>query len=348
MQQEDQQVLADALAWLAAGKRVWLVNVVRTWGVSPRPVGSWAALDENGLLSGSVSGGCIEDDLLHRLRAGEFNLPAPFFLDYGVDAEEAHRFGLPCGGSLRLLVEPALDRNALAELASQLAGGGVIAREIDASSGLVSLRPARPDEEARLDDKRFIAILGPRWRLLIIGAGQIARYLAPMAQAVGFAVTVTDPRFEAEDAWNPEISPMVRDMPDDFIAQWHPDARSAIVAISHDPKIDDMALLEALKSPAFYIGAIGSQSTQDQRRARLRHFDLDEHHINRLHGPVGLPIGSRTPPEIAVSIVAELVAARNGRGPQDRHPKLASRPAPAAPAIERQTICTYESEWRKT
>jgi xanthine dehydrogenase accessory factor len=313
MLQEDKQVLADTLKWLDRGQRVWLVTVVRTWGVSPRPVGSWAALHQDGLISGSVSGGCIEDDLAHRMKTGDLHRDAPFFLEYGIDADEAHRFGLPCGGTLKLLVEPAADHEKLRQLAALLDSGQVVAREVDTLTGAVMLRSAQAGEESRLAGSRFTAIRGPRWRLLIVGAGQIARYLAPMAQAVGFAVTVSDPRFEAEAAWSAEIAPMVRDMPDDFLARWRPDAHSAIVAVAHDPKIDDMALLEALKSPAFFVGVIGSQATQQKRRDRLRMFDLDERHISRLRGPVGIPIGSRTPPEIAVSIVADLVAARNRR-----------------------------------
>lgn len=323
MLQEDQQVLADALAWTGAGRRIWLITVVHTWGASPRPVGSWAVLSDDGLLAGSVSGGCIEDHLIERMKAGELDRTTPFFLDYGVDAVEAHRFGLPCGGTLRLLVEPAPERLALSELATMLSKGKMVARKLDIASGAVSLRPAWPGEAPRLADTHFLAVWGPRWRLLIVGAGQIARYLAPMAQAVGFAVTVVDPRFDAEAAWDHGIAPMVRDMPDDFIGSWHPDPHCAIVTVSHDPKIDDMALIDALRSPAYFVGAIGSHATQEQRRARLREFDLDDSHIERLHGPVGIDIGSRTPPEIAVSIVAALVAERN----RLHRPVTASQPA---------------------
>ncbi|HJV76117.1 MAG TPA: XdhC family protein [Noviherbaspirillum sp.] len=334
-------MLTDALAWCAAGKRVWIVTVVRTWGVSPRPVGSWAALNEDGLLSGSVSGGCVEDDLLHRLQAGELHRATPFFLEYGVRADEAHHFGLPCGGTLRLLVEPAPQRQQLDELAVGLECGNVVAREVEMATGTVSLRPAESGEDSQLAGNRFVAVWGPRWRLLIVGAGQIARYLAPVAQSVGFGVTVTDPRFEAEQAWNPQIAPMVRDMPDDFLAHWRPDAHSAIVAVAHDPKIDDMVLLEALKSPAFFVGVIGSHATQHKRRDRLRQFDLEEWQIGRLRGPVGLSIGSRTPPEIAVSIAAELIAVRNGK----KQPNPDSQQGPLAATTQifnRHTLACSE------
>lgn len=310
---EDQQVLHDALSWAAQGQKLWLVSVARTWGTAPRPVGSWAVIAADGRLSGSVSGGCIEDDLVARMRAGELDQPLPFLLKYGISADEAHRFGLPCGGSLQLVVEPAPALAMLRELQQRLASGERLMRSVDLRSGLVDCRSVALGDEAGLSDETFRAVLGPRWRLLIVGAGQIARYLAPMAQAVGFEVTVCDPRFEAEAAWDKTLAPMVRDMPDDYLLRWSPDPHSAVVAVSHDPKIDDMLLLEALKSNAFLIGAIGSQKNQAKRRERLLEFDLSPAQIDRLRGPVGLDIGSKTPPEIAVSIVAELVAVRSGK-----------------------------------
>ena len=310
---EDQQVLHDALSWAGQGQKLWLVSVARTWGTAPRPVGSWAVIAADGRLSGSVSGGCIEDDLVARMRAGELDQPLPFLLKYGISADEAHRFGLPCGGSLQLVVEPAPALPMLTELQQRLEQGERLLRSVDLAHGAVHCRALLPGDEAGLEDGMFRAVLGPRWRLLIVGAGQIARYLAPMAQAVGFEVTVCDPRFEAEAAWDKALAPMVRDMPDDYLLRWQPDPHSAVVAVSHDPKIDDMLLLEALKSNAFLIGAIGSQKNQAKRRERLLAFDLSPVQINRLRGPVGLDIGSKTPPEIAVSIVAELVAVRSGK-----------------------------------
>lgn len=310
---EDQQVLHDALNWAEQGQKLWLVSVARTWGTAPRPVGSWAVLASDGRLSGSVSGGCIEDDLVARMRAGELDQPSPFLLRYGITADEAHRFGLPCGGTLQLVVEPNPAPAMLAELQQRLQAGERLLRQLDLASGQVFCRTALDGDESGLAGEQFNAVLGPRWRLLIVGAGQIARYLAPMAQAVGFEVTVCDPRFEAETAWDKTLAPMVREMPDDYLLQWQADPHSAVVAVSHDPKIDDMLLLEALKSSAFLIGAIGSQANQAKRRERLLGFDLSPAQIDRLRGPVGLDIGSKTPPEIAVSIVAELVAVRSGK-----------------------------------
>lgn len=310
---EDQQVLHDALTWAEQGQKLWLVSVARTWGTAPRPVGSWAVLAGDGRLSGSVSGGCIEDDLVARMRSGELDRSGPFLLRYGITADEAHRFGLPCGGTLQLVVEPDPAPAMLAGLQQRLQAGERLLRQLDLASGQVCCRAALDGDESGLAGEQFNAVLGPRWRLLIVGAGQIARYLAPMAQAVGFEVTVCDPRFEAEAAWDKALAPMVRDMPDDYLLRWLPDPHSAVVAVSHDPKIDDMLLLEALKSNAFLIGAIGSQKNQAKRRERLLDFDLSPAQIDRLRGPVGLNIGSKTPPEIAVSIVAELVAVRSGK-----------------------------------
>lgn len=310
---EDQQVLHDALAWAAQQQPLWLVSVARTWGTAPRPVGSWAVLAGDGRISGSVSGGCIEDDLVARMRAGELDRPLPFALRYGVTADEAHRFGLPCGGTLELVVEPNPPLPMLRDLQQRLQAGERLLRSVNLATGEIRCRTATPDDVAGLDGEQFCAVLGPRWRLLIVGAGQIARYLAPMATAIGFDVSVCDPRFEAEAAWDSALAPMVREMPDDFLLGWRPDPHSAVVAVSHDPKIDDMVLLEALKSPAFFIGAIGSQANQAKRRERLAGFELSGAEIARLRGPVGLDIGSKTPPEIAVSIAAELVAVRSGR-----------------------------------
>ena len=153
---------------------------------------------------------------------------------------------------------------------------------------------------------------GPRWRLLLIGAGQVTRYLAQMAQALDYHVTVCDPRGEYADGWDFKEVPINRGYPDDVVVAMNLDAHSAVVAVTHDPKLDDAALLEALKSPAFYVGALGSQKNNDARRKRLADFDLAPSEIARLRGPVGLKIGSKTPPEIAVAILAEMTAVRRG------------------------------------
>ena len=329
MDSQDLQVLAALRGWAAEGHRAALVTVARTWGSAPRPAGAWMALRDDGRVQGSVSGGCIEDDLVARMRDGRIAGSQPFVLTYGGSRDEAARFGLPCGGTLELVVEPAPDLARLADLAVRIEAGQLVRREVDTASGDVAVADACRGERLAWDGRRLATLHGPRWRLLIIGAGQIGRYLAPMAQALDYAVSVCDPREEYSVEWNVPGAPLVPGMPDDVVAAMLPDPHTAIVALTHDPKLDDMALLEALKSPAFYVGALGSRGNNTARRARLlEYFDLSEAEVGRLHGPVGLPIGSRTPPEIAVSILAEMTAVKNGV-PVVRPEATASTPARA-------------------
>ena len=325
MDSQDLQVLAAVRRWRAEGHRVALVTVARTWGSAPRPAGAWMALRDDGRVQGSVSGGCIEDDMIARMLNGRIGGQQPFVLTYGVTREEANRFGLPCGGTLELVVEPAPDHALLAELAARLEGGQLVRREIDLADGRVRILDACRGEALHWDGHCLATVHGPHWRLLIIGAGQISRYLASMAQALDYAVTVCDPREAYSVEWDVPGAPLVAGMPDDVVTAMAPDPHSAIVALTHDPKLDDMALLEALKSPAFYVGALGSRVNNTARKARLlEYFDLSQDEVGRLHGPVGLHIGSRTPPEIAVSILAEMTAVKNGVS--------VARPEPALPA----------------
>ena len=226
------------------------------------------------------------------------------------------RFGLPCGGTLELVVEPAPDLVQLNKLRGQLAERKLAARRIDLAAATSSIKQATRDDELHWDGVCLTTVHGPRWRLLLIGAGQVSRYLAHMALALDYDVIVCDPRDEYAPAWDVPGTSLVTGMPDDSVTALGPDARTAIVALTHDPKLDDMALLEALKSPAFYVGALGSRLNSERRRERLTtHFDLRQADLDRLHSPVGLNIGSKTPPEIAVSILAQLIALRNGNPP---------------------------------
>lgn len=312
----DTQVLAAARRWANEGRRFALVTVARTWGSAPRPPGAWMILRDDGMVQGSVSGGCIEDDLIRRKLAGEFSDGPPQVVRYGVTQDEAHRFGLPCGGTLELVVEAAPDPAALDALAERIVGGQLVRRELDLASGRVCIHAGAAGDALAWDGATLSTPHGPAWRLLIIGAGQISRYLASMAQALGYRVLVCDPREEFAGEWDVPGAERVPGMPDDVVNELALDPRSAVVALTHDPKLDDMALLEALKSPAFYVGALGSQLNNDKRRARLlEYFDLTAAEVARLHGPVGLPIGSRTPPEIAVSILAEMTAVKNSVQP---------------------------------
>jgi xanthine dehydrogenase accessory factor len=310
MQSLDLDVLQRARDWKRAGHRVWLLTVAQTFGASPRPPGSLAAIRDDGILVGSVSGGCIEDDLVARRE--EYTGRTPAFARYGVTAEEARRFGLPCGGELEIIIEPGVRIDELEALLAHIASGRIVARHVELAGGDWSFDTARPTDECVRGAGRFTSIHGPRWRMLVIGASEIAHYLAEVASTVDFQVFVCDPREEYRGAWRAQGATWVEGMPDDAVLAFRPDGHSVILTVSHDPKLDDMALLEALKSEAFYVGAVGSKQTSAERRKRLAEFDLTAGQIAKLRGPVGLAIGSRTPPEIALSILADLVATRNG------------------------------------
>jgi len=312
MDNVDTQVLKKADEWLRGGRRVVLGTIVRTWGSAPRPVGSLVAIRDDGLVVGSVSGGCIEDDLVDRVRARALAADAPQRVKYGVTAEDAFKFGLPCGGTLELVLEPAGPQSQLGELLGRITDGRQTVRRLDMATGRVTLEEGSGRDVLRATETELTTVHGPRLRLLIIGAGQMTHYLAQMALACDYNVTICDPREEYADGWLVPGTLLVRTMPDDTVLEMKPDANTAIVALTHDPKLDDLALIEALKSNAFYVGAIGSQKNQAARKKRLVEFGVTEAQLERLHGPVGLKNGARTPPEIAVSIMAELTAQKYG------------------------------------
>jgi len=313
MESLDLRVLSDVLAWKQAGHRVTLVTVVETWGSAPRPPGALLAVRDDGGVSGSVSGGCVEDDLIARIRAGEYaDLQRPSLVAYGVTKEEASRFGLPCGGTLRLVQEPVRETQWIEAVLQGTAGYALLARTLTLATGEVTLREAHRGEALHFDGNHLTTFFGPRWRLLLIGAGQLSQCVAQMAQALDYEVLVCEPRQEYKAGWSLPGVTHLSGMPDDVVLEICPDAHTAIVALTHDPKLDDMALLEALNSPAFYVGALGSRRNQQARKQRLaEHFGLSEAALARLHGPVGLRLGAKTPSEIAVSVIAELVQVKN-------------------------------------
>lgn len=313
MDNVDLNVLRQVTQWQASGHRVVLGTITRTWGSAPRPPGSSVAVRDDGLIAGSVSGGCIEDDLIDKAREGVLASGVPQVVRYGIDADAAHRFGLPCGGLIELVLEPVLPRTRLDELLQRLARGERVRRVLTLASGEVELQDGGDADELLLDERTLTTHHGPRWRLLLIGAGQMTQYLAQMAVALGYQVSVCDPREEYATGFEVPGATLLRSMPDDTVTEFRPDGHTAVIALTHDPKLDDLALMEALRSPAFYIGAIGSRLNQAKRKQRLaEHFGLTEEQLARLHGPVGLKNGARTPPEIAVSILAELTAVRYG------------------------------------
>jgi xanthine dehydrogenase accessory factor len=324
MDNVDLNVLKTIVTWRAEGRRVTMGTIVHTWGSAPRPVGAIVAIGEDAAgqtsIAGSVSGGCIEDDLVDKVRAsrasGDRAIGKPERLKYGISAEEANRFGLPCGGTIELVMEPIGEQSRVEELADAIAQGHRIRRTLDLEAGAVTLDDANAfdhhGESLTLTDRTLATLHGPTWRLLIIGAGQMTQYLAQIAQALDYRVIVCDPREEYSAQWHVAGSELTTEMPDDAVIAMKPDAHTAVVALTHDPKLDDLALMEALKGDAFYVGAIGSKKNQEKRRARLLEFDVSEEQIARMHGPVGLKNGARTPPEIAVAILAEMTAVRYG------------------------------------
>ena len=332
----DVMVLRSLRDWRKSGHRALLATVVRTWGSSPRPVGSIMALCDSGSVVGSVSGGCIEDDLIdrftkayaHAARVGSKDtstsrgtvftdlsqIPSgpPQHVKYGITADEAHRFGLPCGGTLELLLEFDPAPKQLEELVQRLEKGELVQRVTVLATGESHLQASTSPQDLQIDAEKLVNTFGPEYRMLLIGAGQMTEYLATMAIFNGFAVTVCDPREEYRGAWSVAGVALHSDMPDDVVRAFTPDRRSCVIALTHDPKLDDLALLEALETDAFYIGAIGSRRNNNARHQRMKeHFEQTDDSLARLRGPIGIYIGSKTPAEIAVSIMAEVLAVKN-------------------------------------
>jgi xanthine dehydrogenase accessory factor len=330
MDSVDLEVLRSAEGWRKAGHRVTLGTIVRTWGSAPRPVGALVAIRDDGQVAGSVSGGCVEDDLIEKVRAKAVAAERPQLMTYGVTNEDATRWGLPCGGTLQVVLEPVGEQSGLGGLLDVISKQQLAKRRLEMDSGRVTMEPGRWSDALEFDGKVLTTVHGPRWRLVLIGAGQLTHYLAEMAKMLDYHVTVVDPREEYAGGWEVAGIALDRGMPDDVIRDLNLDGHSAVIALTHDPKLDDMALLEALKSAAFYVGAIGSKKNNDARRSRLKEFDLSDAEIARLRGPVGLYIGSKTPPEIAVAILAEMTAVRHGVSEPSWAAKEKSRFDPSA------------------
>jgi len=308
----EREVLERLAQWLQDGHRAVLLTVLSTFGGSPRPPGSMAAIRDDGIIWGSVSGGCVEDDLVAEIREGKMFAGGRRVIvrTFGEGAEEQARYRLPCGNTLRIAIETRLDPALLSMTIRALKERRVVRRTVRLEDGSSLVAEDGNGPVFGEDDESFSHMLGPRYRALLIGATELARYLGNILSTLGFAVSVCDPRPEYADSWDLPDIPVSREMPDDHVVAMKCDRRSVVLAVSHDPKLDDLALMEALRTPGFYVGALGSVQTTEKRKARLAQFDLSPEQIERLHGPVGMPIGSRTPAEIAVSVAADLVAAR--------------------------------------
>ncbi|WP_116365327.1 XdhC family protein [Parahaliea mediterranea] len=314
----DWEVLEAARDWLRAGAGSWLCTIVSAVGSSPRPLGTLLACNERGEQRGSLSGGCIEDDLLERIAGNTMPAGRAHLIPYGVTAEQNERLGLPCGGRLQVLVQrlQADDTDWLDALLLALSQRRCLRREVNLHSGQTLLRQVAGFAPLVLTVERLIQTLGPRQRLLLVGAGQLSQSLAELALAMDYEVLVSDPRERARQQWQGPRVPLIPGMPDDAVREHITDPHSIVITLTHDPRIDDMALMEALASPAWYVGALGSERTTQKRIERLHQLGLSERQVQALHAPVGLDIGSKTPLEIAVSIMAQLTALQRRRANQ--------------------------------
>ncbi len=330
-------VLAKALDWLAEGRRVALATVIQTWGSAPQPVGSQLAIDAEGNFLGSVSGGCVEAEII--TEAAEVIATAkPKALEFGVEDNKAWSVGLACGGAIRIFVEPLASRGPSPDGVLPLLVGDVTARRQVAlvthlATGARSLAHApddlgedlapaladafRRDQSVAVPGREgeiFINVFNPTIRLIVVGAVHVAQPLVPMARALGYDVVVVDPRsaFATDERFGDAA--MVREWPDDALPKIGLDRRTALIALTHDAKIDDPALIHALASDAFYVGALGSRKTHAKRLERLAQAGVPRAALDRIHAPIGLDIGAQGAAEIAVSIIAEITAVQRGKG----------------------------------
>lgn len=333
MQNTDLEVLEKLIDWLKQGQNCFLCTIVKTWGSSPRPAGSLLACNSTGKTVGSLSGGCVEENLIERLQANEIASHKPEYLEYGLDQDDQTLPGLPCGGTLAVVVEPILASPENLEqftfLVSQLQAKQFVRRQINLTSGQVKLEIVDQNHPLKYDPSDPARPLvehcyGPKHELFIIGAGMVSMYLADMALKLNYKVTVCDPRPEVVEAWPISGATVIEGYPDDAIRSYQKHSSMAIVALTHDPRIDDMGLMEALTTDAFYIAAMGSDRTSAHRRQRLLALGVSPGPLKKLHAPAGLAIGSKTPPEIALSIMAEITATRAQINQSKKSPAKAS------------------------
>ncbi len=311
-----------ALKWYRAGKGAALATVVETWGSAPRRVGAQLVISGDGRIEGSVSGGCVEGavivEALEAIEEGEARL-----LEFGVSDEDAFAVGLACGGTIRVLVEPVgkvLPEPMLAELIAARARREPLAYEVNVETGQRALRRNAYSERLRMDrsgfeedGQTFVAVHNPPLRLIVVGAVHIAQALVPMARIAGYDPAIIDPREAfASDARFPGET-ILTDWPDEAVSKLGLDSRTALVLLTHDPKLDDPALQAGLAADVFYIGALGSKRTHAKRVERMKQAGFNDDQISLIHGPVGLDIGAAGPSEIAVAILAQMTAVLRGR-----------------------------------
>lgn len=318
-------IIETALSWIAGGKGAAIATVVSTWGSAPRPTGSQLAISSDAELMGSVSGGCVEGavaaEALEALADGECRM-----LSFGVADEEAFAVGLACGGEIRVMVEPVgvgkgPDEAMLREMAEAKTARRAMVYAVNTENW--ERRLIAPDADDALRDEAaaarradksafaaespwFLAVQNPPLKMIVVGAVHIAQPLMKMARLSGYDATLVDPReaFASEARFPGER--ILHDWPDEALARLQPDERTAIVTLTHDPKLDDPAIIAALRSPVFYLGCLGSKRTHAKRLKRLEEAGFSEAETARIHAPVGLDIGGKSPAEIAISVMAEI------------------------------------------
>lgn len=321
MQHLDVQVIEQALAWARSGETVWLCTVLATFGSSPREPGSLLAARGDGQHIGSLSGGCVEEDFLERLTEGEFSRSVTTVRYGDPEGPQGTRISLPCGGILKVLIErlpaTAATLAQLEVLHATLLGQRPLIRAVDLQTADVQFLEDEglgPRVVEHATDNRVHIRVGPAARLIIAGISPVSVACAEFARALGFEVIVCDPREEAHAGFNVPGIEVKSVLPSLFIAAGGCHAATAVVGLTHDPRIDDLAMIEAVRTQAFYIGVMGSQQTSRIRAERLRRSGgLNDDEIARLHMPIGLALGSKTPAEIALAVMADILRVQRGR-----------------------------------
>ena len=311
MENIDLALLNRGIDWLNNGEVVIAATVAKTWGSSPRPAGSMMIWRRDGQFEGSLSGGCIEEELLARFADNPPDKPQR--ISYGITKEQAVSRGLPCGGEVTVVVETVTSSADYEAIIARLDKRERVARTLDMHTGDSRISTPAHAIFTDLGDAEFRAVFEPKWRLLVVGAGQLSAYVTQFADLLGYEVLVCDPRENYRHSWLAGDIAVSGEMPDDFVQGRECDAQTGVVALTHDPKLDDLAIMEALNSPAFYVGALGSSRTNKARRERLReHFDVPQEQLDFMCGPIGIDLNTRTASEIGLAIMTEITARRNG------------------------------------
>jgi xanthine dehydrogenase accessory factor len=312
----DLQVIEQASKWLEQGEGIWLCTVLSTFGSAPRGPGAMLVALERGDFCGSLSGGCVEEDFLERLGRREFEI-ANQVVRYG-EGGLAPNLELPCGGVLDVLVEyfepDCLAREHFALIQSALKGRRLIVREVTLGTRLMRIEDApRECAAVTVELERIRLRVGAARRLLIAGLSPVAEFCAGFAVALGYEVIVCDPRSELTANFHVPGAVLIDKFPATYIADGSCHAATAVVALTHDPRLDDLTLMEAVRTQAFYIGAMGSRRTSEKRLERVRRIGgLNDELVNRIHAPIGLNLGSKTPAEIALAVMSDIVRVSNG------------------------------------